>query len=153
MKPEEFLNKEKKVGGSESVEICCVDYLNTDYLIKLYPSETATKTGLVKFGELISKQSDFPTFTFRWDQNKETLDVDIYTEGELKSELWSKQGYQGHHPQKEEGDPRRYKLDIAVPNKQIFTGTITVGLRFELQLRSGLHLGGSLEIKKIQKLN
>ncbi len=132
MEPEEFRNREKKVGGSVSAEISCVEFESPDYSYTLYPSEAATKTGLVKFAELVPKTPDLPTFILRWDERNETLDVDLYANGEITNQLWDEPEYKGHHPQKEEGKPRQFRLDIGIPGKQIFKGTIKVGLRLEL---------------------
>jgi hypothetical protein len=147
MKPDRFLNKEKKVGGTTSVEILENHYIHPDYISKPCCYEKATDTGLVKIGELVPKQQSFPRFIFRWDERKETLDVDIYVEGKLTNALWDQPGYKGHHPPKKNGSSGRYVLDIWIPLKRIFKGIIDIGLAFELRPRgSALTLQGQVPL-------
>jgi len=144
-----FLAKTKRVAGITKVEPVKIDYLNEKYELKLFPDTPATNTGLVRVIELIPKISEMPNFILRWDEKADTLDVDIYRNGQVCNELWDTDGYKGHHTQKIEN--KTFKVNIAIPNEEIFNGSINVGLLIQLSLQTKANIKPNLSLKIIRK--
>lgn len=144
-----FLAKTERVTGTTQIECVKLDYLNAKYKFKLLPDTSATETGLVRVMELIPTIPEMPNFILRWDEKADTLDVDIYKNGQLCNELWDIDGYEGHHTQKIGN--RIFKINIVIPNEEIFKGIINVGLLMEIFLQVKHPIKATLSVKVIRK--
>lgn len=109
-----------------------VRHIDPEYQLKTEPEIALSSTGLLPIFEVCPKEkgSVHPSFTARWDQNKETLDVDMVgveksLMGEFKGE---RDGYSGHHPERLALPSRTYNVDIKTPHRQIFVGNVTFNI-------------------------
>lgn len=130
MDPKVFASQPKRVGGSGKVNILNSEHLDPEYELICRSDLKATPTGLVTLIDIIPKnEKTLPTFILRWDSNSDTVDVDICLDGKNRKELWCEHGYKGHHTTRIDGPWwRRFKLDIAIPERKIFVGTVNIGL-------------------------
>jgi hypothetical protein len=103
-------------------------YKDPGYQIELYHNNKATDTMHLIIGKLISSDPSLPYFIFRWDEKQDQFDVDIENvDNETKEKFKAgKDGYSGHHPRRFLYNGRCMEVDISLPNKRIFKGTIKV---------------------------
>ena len=103
-------------------------YKAPDYQIELYHHNKATDTMHLIIGKLISDDPSLPYFIFRWDEKQDQFDVDIENvDNETKEKFKAgKDGYGGHNPIRSVYNGRCLEVDISLPNKKIFKGTIKV---------------------------
>lgn len=108
----------------EAIEI----YKDPDYRIELYHNNKVTDTMHLIIGKLIPSETSLPHFIFRWDEQQDQFDVDIENvDNETKKKFKAgKDGYSGHHPRRFVDKVRCMEVDISLPNKKIFKGTIKV---------------------------
>ena len=155
MDPEKYKNKRGKVAGTTRVKPLEIKYKNPNYEVKLLPNTPATETGLVEVMELVPKVSNLPKFVARWDENKHTLDVDLY-EGEKinKNPSWKSEenGHKGHHPIRRTGAPRIFDIDVRIPNAKIFEGSLNVSLLFKESVELKIHSEFLLEGIFVKKM-
>jgi hypothetical protein len=107
------------------------NYIHPDYEIKTESLGKLGETGLVLVFQIISILDDKePYFIARWDQNFETLDIDIKNVDNNIQALFNaeKDGYVGHHPVRILKETRTYDVDIQLPGKSIFRGNVTFNL-------------------------
>ncbi len=106
-------------------EECC----NVDYILRSQSSNDLTETGLITVFSIEpkSKKSIMPSFSGRWDQNKQILDIDILGVTKKTVNLFKtgKDGYLGHHLKIISASPRLFAINIRIPDVEIFRGTIT----------------------------
>lgn len=76
------------------------------------------------------ENSELPSFSARWDQNSETLDVDILNVDSDTSSLFEagKDGYSGHHPLRISEEVRMYDVIIKTPRNEIFRGNVSFNI-------------------------
>jgi hypothetical protein len=107
------------------------NYINPEFELKIHPGGLS-ETGLLSIFEISPKdeESMFPTFVARWDQNKETLDIDLKNTSPDELELFKseKVGYSGHHPIRLNTPSRTFKVDIRTPSHHIFTGNVSFNI-------------------------
>jgi len=135
--------KNGKVFSLKEVKLLKKYYLSQDYRVELHPYKKITDTGLLIIGELIPVEKELPIFSFRWDEKKEELDVDINNvkdaiKNRFKEE---KNGYEGHHSirlQNKKG--RVFRINVGLPANDIFQGDIAVPVARELELNNTVHL-------------
>jgi hypothetical protein len=128
----------------EAIEI----YKDPDYRIELYCNNKATDTMHLIIGKLISDDPSLPYFIFRWDENQDQFDVDIgNVDNETKKKFKAgKDGYSGHHPIRSVHSGRCMEVDISLPNKKVFKGTIKVPVIREEVLNIHLTIKNDHEI-------
>lgn len=148
MDPEKFKKKTKKVAGTTDVDILMVEYLNPKYEIEVFSNKRTTPTGLLEVARLKPKKAELPRFIFRWDENTDDLDVDIYKEGRHRNDLWKIPDYKGHHTKKIKN--RRFKANIEIPKEKVFRGVIDVGLFIKILKRESVQITERITYK-IQK--
>ncbi len=132
MDPEEFKKKKRKVAGITKVETQRV-YLNPEYTIKTFENTKTTKTAWVRVAEISSDKPGNPAFILRWDKKADTIDADIHLNRDKRNDLWSKQGYTGHHPQKVKD--KIFNVKIETPQGLIYEGELNIGLLIEQQMK------------------
>ena len=162
MDPDKFKNKKSKVAGTTRADILKKEYLDKNYRIKLLPNTPAGESGLVKAAELTPDTPRLPMFIFRWDENGNTLDIDMYKNGKICRDfewIYGANGYKGHHAVKLDGDERLFEIDISTPRRKIFKGVLNVGLlirelgEFKMQFKataSTLFRAGNNETQRSQ---
>ncbi len=104
--------------------------INPDYKLMYSETNNVSETGSLIIFKIESMKNEAPCFIGRWDQNYATLDIDILKVGKkfiscFKSE---KNGYSGHHPRRISETTLTYKVDIKIPDKEVFAGNITFNL-------------------------
>lgn len=104
-------------------------YIHPDYKLQT-PDSSVSETGLLTVFTLEPTKQELPIFTARWDQNYETLDVDILRVENDTSNLFKKEknGYCGHHPKRISWVTRTYSVCIKIPDKDIFSGNVTFNI-------------------------
>jgi len=132
MDPKVFASQSKKVAGSGKVNILNPYYLDSEYDIKCCSDLKATSTGWVTLIKIIPQKETLPSFFLRWDSKSETVDVDIHLNDKYRNDLWNKPGYKGHHTEQIKGPWRRFKVNITIPERKIFVGTVNIGLSIEI---------------------
>ncbi|MBU0978322.1 MAG: hypothetical protein ABIJ33_00930 [Patescibacteria group bacterium] len=145
MDSKQFKGQKYKVGQTNVAKIVKQDFLAKGFNVRTYENNLATTSGLVKILEIISEKPNSERFVMRWDKNQQTADIDIYKGKNFRKDLWSQDGFKGHHPQikQERNKERVFKLDIATPKGPIFKGLIKVAVHHKLRLEDsiGLHDG------------
>jgi hypothetical protein len=147
MDPRRFRDKTKKVAGTTNVDVVSIEYLNPEYEIEVLPPNNLTSpTGLLEVARLNPKKPNLLQFVFRWDENEDTLDVDIYKDGKNCKNLWKKNGYKGHHTQKVDRESKIFKANISIPSQPIFKGKINVDLFIQLTIKDSAKSTDSIKI-------
>lgn len=111
-------------------------YLNDAYRLNLKPFHEITATGKLIVAELHPQDLQKPGFTIRWDENRDTIDVDI--ENVQEDVKWKfrneEEGYRGHHTQRIKNTKNRiFEVYISIPEQKIFEGEVTITLFRKLQ--------------------
>jgi hypothetical protein len=152
MDPEKFKEKTKKVGGTTKVEVALIDFLDSEYEVEILSEQSTTPTGLLEVIRLKPRKLELPKFIFRWDENADKLDIDIYKKERLCKELWSEIGYNGHQTKKMPGEGKLFEANISIPNRHIFKGNIDVGLFMQLIIKDSTNLTDSIKVvhKKVK---
>lgn len=112
------------------------DYCDPDYSIEVHLENERSPNGLLPVFRLASNVSP-DEFICRWDQNSHVIDVDMYRAGKIFSDFKDvKKGYVGHHLEKVSVDPepRRFKIDIQIPQRIIYQGFITVNINHTVDI-------------------
>ncbi len=149
MDPKKFKQKIKKIAGTTNVDIISTEYLSPEYETEILSKNTTTSTGLLEIIRLNPLKPDLPQFIFRWDENKDALDIDIYKDRKRCNDLWGKNKYKGHHTRKISKESKIFEADINGPNGIIFKGIINVDLFIQLALKDSAQL--TEEIKIVHK--
>src|SRR3989338_6259511 len=124
MDPKKFYSQKIKIGGTAKVEPVITPYLAPQYALKLNSDAKGSRSGHVKVAELIGKNSNYPSFIFRWDLGAGALDIDIFIAGNYQNDLWRQPGYQGHWTQVHNKLKGEYKVKVEIPGRKIFEGII-----------------------------
>ncbi len=106
-------------------------FLHHEYKLKTPETISLSETGLlILFIIEPIENFDLPSFSARWDQNLETLDIDISNTTHKISILFKaeKEGYLGHHPKNISQNPRTYNVHIAIPQYEIFNSNISFNI-------------------------
>lgn len=119
-------------------------YLSQDYQCANPVTNKITPTGLLRIFELRPGSSDLPSFAARWDENAQTVDIDIDGVSENAKTLFKKgtNGYSGHWSQHVPDNLSTYtfRMCIQIPSQKVFEGTVsfTVVRRQSLTGKSSL---------------
>lgn len=146
MDPEKFKEKTKKVAGTTNVDVISTEYLNPDYEIEVLPNKLTTSSGLLEVARLDPVKPGLPKFVFRWDENADVLDVDIYKDGKYRNDLWNENEYKGHHTQRISNGGKIFEADISSFDQPIFKGEIDIGLFIQLTIKDSVNLTDSIKV-------
>ena len=116
-----------KVFSLGKIDMVMIFRKDKDYELECYVDNRIGDTGRLDIGKIASNKKELPEFIFRWDENKEALDVDLCVNDKIDNSLWKQPGCSGHHSKRiisEEG--RVFELDIIINNRNIFQGRIRV---------------------------
>lgn len=128
--------KDGKVFSSNEVGFTKIEYLSDDYKLMPFSHNKITETGHLIIGKLMPRKDILPIFTFRWDEKKGELDVDINNASDDIKQKFKEgiNGYKGHHTTRVIGeDERVFRANISLPDK-IFQGNIKVAVHREKEL-------------------
>ena len=135
MDRKKVIEENGKVFSTGKIECLEIFYKDKDYELQLYCNNKISETGLLDIGELSSNKQSLPEFIFRWDEKKEALDVDVYINDKIDRDLWELVGYKGHHSRRNYAENGRvFEIDIHIPNRHIFHGSIRVPVNRKLSL-------------------
>ena len=125
-------------------------YIDKNYRLRCYPENRITQTGLLEVAALKPKRKGLPEFVFRWDENADTLDVDIMgvPDDVRRSFRRGIHGYAGHHTKRVSKD-KVFEVSIRTPEREIFCGSVITPLHRELELTASVGFRGDLRARKI----
>jgi len=146
MDQEKFENKTKRIAGTTKVDIISVEHLNPEYEIEVLSDQRTAPTGLLEIVRLNPTKPDLPRFIFRWDENADILDVDIYKDEKYRNDLWNKNGYNGHHTWRISNGAKIFEADIRKFDSPIFKGKIDVGLFIKITIKESGILTDSIKV-------
>lgn len=109
-------------------------YIDSDYTLDVAETTHLSETGLLTIFAIDSKEnSTLPSFSARWDQNAEALDIDILNVDTNVGDLFKaeKDGYSGHHSLRIPGDIRMYDVSVKIPQKEIFRANVSFNINKE----------------------
>ena len=135
MKPEQVKVEDGKASKTNIILIKEIDFLDSEYSPQLFSDNEIAPTGQLLICKLSPKNACDPEFVFRWDEQKDTMDIDIRQvtkkmEQEFKED---KNGFSGHHPKRLiKTDGRFFEICLKVPQKVVFKGTVEVTLHRKL---------------------
>ena len=142
MDPKRLQELTIKVDKASKVSLS-IQYRAPNYRIDPSQESNISETGRLVLFRLEPLVSNLPTFVARWDQNKQTVDVDLI--GDSIQQLLLKfglAGYQGHHPTRvEEG---AFKIDIRVSRTRICEGVLTFIANWSVSVADKLDLSDSV---------
>lgn len=110
-----------------------VNYLNPQYKLDIEPDYAITDQGLLLVGKLMPTQQSLPSFSLRWDEKDDHLNVDILPE----DNCWQNEtkGYKGHRPQKTDQYPgRAYALIVKTPTLNVVDAIISFNLARDVSI-------------------
>lgn len=115
-------------------------HLDARYSLDTNDLATVTPTGLLLLFVLFPKNEELPWFKARWDEDDDSVDVDIGGVDARVKKLFYRGAtrHKGHHSRRIPGDSRSFLIDIALPGLTVCNGTLSFSL-----LR-GISLGGTL---------
>jgi len=118
-----------------------INSLDNEYDLEI-PMNTITDQGLLIVGGLIPKRSDLPSFTLRWDEKADHLNVDMSPqEKDWEIEI---NGYKGHRLQKSTShDGRAFVLIIKTPTVNVIDAIISFNLARDICATASIGIHGS----------
>jgi hypothetical protein len=129
-------------------------FLSSDYSDPVVEPGAAPKTsttGLLVFFRVEPKpgRSHLPSFSARWDQGQNTVDIDLVgNPKENEKFARSKPGYRGHKTTIVTDNPRIYAIDLETPaTGHVFKGTIALNVDLGLELSGGLSMSADVHVK------
>jgi len=127
-------------------------YCDKDYDLKVHTQARIMPTGRLVIAELHPKKSSLPSFSFRWDEKADSLDVDIQGVTDTVENWFKKgtKGYAGHHPTKV-GPGRTFEADIRIPQTHVFHGFLTFNLDRKVETTARLGLTANASVDTAQK--
>jgi len=135
------VRKDGRVFAVKDLVIKELIFKNPDYQIELYHDNRATETMHLIIGKLIPNDPSLPYFIFRWDHKQDQFDVDIENVNNKTKKKFKdgENGYSGHHPRRfVDAKSRCMEVNVSLPNKKIFQGTIRVPVVKEIVMNTYL---------------
>ena len=135
------------------------EYRNPNYQLLEHNPAVLTRTGHLKIFELLPLRTSEPTFEARWDggsrdpgnHEKQDLDIDIRGVSLLAKRRFRKgiHGYSGHHSIRDtSAEGRVYKLEICIPGKAVFRGTVSFTVHRRLERSTAIRPVATLGMAK-----
>ncbi len=113
-----------------------VEYRDDLFEINAFPESDRKPNGLLPVLTLTSPSENLE-FVCRWDQNPEVVDIDMYEDDKTVIEFkLKKDGYVGHHTSVVSRDPRKFHIDIQIPNRVIFQGYLTLNISHTIEINN-----------------
>ncbi|MBZ5535169.1 MAG: hypothetical protein LAO31_04370 [Acidobacteriia bacterium] len=123
MDPERYSSLSIKTESASRVRVQLDQDIYPPYEIEIAVDPEASKTGHLELFRIIPKSNSIPTFSFRWDHNENSVNVDIHEVPDETRDSFKKEkfGFRGHKTiRREDGS---YLFCIEVPGD----GTIAKG--------------------------
>jgi hypothetical protein len=143
--------QEFKALGSHNITIN-TEFLNDSYNMPLYTSAVPVgQTGLLELLRIEPKRTDLPSFRVRWDQNEDSVNVDLIGDSEeTRKFAQQRAGYIGHKTDRVNASPRTQAIDIQTPSTgRIFKGTMALNIDLGLVLRDGFAVSADIHMDAI----
>jgi hypothetical protein len=122
-------------------------YLGSDYSLTIPPSTTTTPTGHLVLFRLVPRIPGLPTFTGRWDDTQNAIDVDMDGLGfDKRAFNAGRKGFKGHRTTLVSESPRVFKVGIHIPNRAIFESNITLNKHIGVSIFASMSFSDSAEI-------
>lgn len=105
--------------------------LNENYELSVPEINELSETGLLTIFKIHPRSNkEMPSFSGRWDEKQNMLDMDILNVTDKISTLFKagKDGYFGHHPIRISESPRLFQVIIKIPEHDIFNGEVTFNI-------------------------
>lgn len=106
------------------------EYIDPEYSLDYSEQQEISETGRLNLVNIIPKNNNDPLFKARWDEFDNNVDVDMYnvSKSQIKNFKKEEYGYSGHHSNKINSPNRIFSINIQIPAKLIFKGTISFNL-------------------------
>lgn len=121
-------------------------FLDPSYSAKAPERAKVTKTGLLEILRIEPEPPDrLPSFSVRWDQKKNTIDVDRIGNRRL-GKLFKRgaKGYKGHHPITVSASPRTFRIEIVDKGHRIYEAQLTLNVGFAVQIKDAMQMSASV---------
>jgi len=128
-------------------------YCDRNYVLKVHEPARTTPTKWLVIAELQPKEESLPSFSFRWDEKANSLDVDIQRVTSTRKS-WFEKGireYAGHHPKRVTSGGRTFEADIRIPHIHVFHGCLSFSLGWEMEGRTSIGLKTSASVHREQR--
>jgi hypothetical protein len=112
-----------------------------------------TETGNLEVLKLVPISGSGPSFTARWDQKPDHLDIDMHcaSNSAISKFRNNKGGYLGHHTRRTtDPDKRIFEVKIKTPAGAIFDGGISFSLTRKIISNEGIRFGEMVHAEVIQ---
>jgi hypothetical protein len=133
----------KALGGHNIIVEC--EVLNRQYCEpRISFVVRATDTGHLELVKISARNPSLPSFSIRWDQADNSIDVDLLGDAnEARKFAMQKGGYRGHKTVLTSKTPRIYAVNINTPSTAcVFRGTITLNIDLGVTLEDiATHVG------------
>ena len=128
-------------------------YCDINYVPEVNEVRTASN-GLMEIAKLRSKEDTLPSFSFRWDEKDNQLDVDIQGVSRIVKHCFKHGtgGYAGNRPQRAHPENHVFKVDIRIPEKHIFHGYVQFNLNRTAKAAVSIGFKVSARTKVINKI-
>jgi hypothetical protein len=107
-----------------------IQQMDPRYELCVKDTSVSTETGELELFRIEPQQPGLPSFSARWDHNRNTVDIDADRNGSIAKD------FQGHHTVRDAQGV--HHNDVRVPEGNIFTGTIELGTELGLRLEGSL---------------
>lgn len=138
-----------RVLGSHNINVE-TEFVSGDYELVLEEAVRTTETGLLEVLRILPKRAGLPSFSGRWDQGDDRVDIDLQgDDSEARSFATQKLGYLGHKAKRLDVEGRRvYRVEVETPSAGlVFKGTVALNVDLGLMLEGGFNLTAAVEVK------
>jgi len=128
-------------------------HCDRNYVLKVYKQAKKTPTELLVIAELQPKEGSLPSFSFRWDEKDDSLDVDIQGVTGIVESWFNKgiKGYAGHHPKRVTSQRRTFEADIRIPQIHVFHGCLSFNLGRNVEAKVSVGVSANASVDTPQK--
>jgi len=135
MEPGRWKAKLVKPVGASNITFKTV-YIDAHYRLSVMNPAITSDRGLLEIFHVLSHDPVLPDFRGRWDQNQNTVDVEMAdTNGK-----WRKDGFEEHHTQSFCDDPRILKVEIRLGKLRVLDGLLTLNLGHGVSVAASMQM-------------
>jgi len=135
-KIEKIANQSGRVSKVGNLEVH-TNSIHPDYALE-HCDGILSETGKLELLKLVPKSGTGPSFTARWDQKPQRLDIDMHDASTTAAKKFKAEqdGYSGHHTERT-SDPHKRVFDvtITVPTGTVFDGSVSFSNTYEEIIR------------------
>jgi hypothetical protein len=109
------------------------------YVVNVKDSELIGETGLLRIFEISSGSLSKPQFYGRWDQVKQTMDIDIFNVDHTTKKMFLKSNSScvGHHPDLVNINNRAFNVEISILGDKFYNGIVSFCVQHRLYADPG----------------